>query len=83
MKTAIPWVLLGALILYRRTWGAKTADDVDDLRRRLSVAHRETADWQNEARHWRAEAEKYRDMGYGLAEQVFKAQVASVEWENV
>jgi hypothetical protein len=58
MKAAVPWVLLGALVLYRRTWGAKTAEDVDDLRRRLAVAHRETKDWQGEARMWRARAEE-------------------------
>lgn len=57
MKTAIPWVLLGLLVLYRRTWGAENADEFAALRRRLACAHRETKDWQNEARYWRACAE--------------------------
>lgn len=54
MKASVPWVLLGALVLYRRTWGAKTPEEVDALRRRLALAHRETREWQDEARMWRA-----------------------------
>lgn len=55
MRVAIPWAALGLLVLYRRTWGAC---DCESLRRRLTVAHRETKDWQNEARYWRAQAEE-------------------------
>lgn len=57
MKAAIPWALLGALVLYRHTWGSKTADEVDALRRRLALAHRQTQDYQQEARYWRAQSE--------------------------
>ena len=63
-KTLIPWALLGLLVLYRRTWGAC---DCDALGRRLAVAHRETKDWQNEARFW---ASKYaEEFGWKLAEK--------------
>lgn len=51
MIRAVPWVILGLLVLYRKTWGAC---DCPGLKRRLGVAHRETRDWQNEARYWRA-----------------------------
>lgn len=51
MTRAVPWIILGLLVLYRKTWGAC---DCPGLKRRLVVARREARDWQNEARYWRA-----------------------------
>lgn len=46
----VPWLALAAYILYRHTWGR---DEVDALRRRLAIAHRETNDWRAEAWQWK------------------------------
>lgn len=43
----IPWAILGALVLYRRTWGAC---DCEGLKDRLRAAHREVAGYQLENR---------------------------------
>jgi hypothetical protein len=51
----LPWLLLGTVLLYRKTWGACQCDD---LGRRLAIAHRETQGYLNEARYWRALAEE-------------------------
>lgn len=50
---ALPWLALAAYITYRHTWGT---DEVDALKRRLAVAHRESNDYLNEARYWRSKA---------------------------
>lgn len=50
MKTAIPWLLLTVALAYRLTWGRP---DADGLRRRLALAHRETAEWRAEAIQWK------------------------------
>jgi hypothetical protein len=44
------WAVLGALILYRRTWGSQNAEEIQGLRRRLVAAHREVAGYQVENR---------------------------------
>lgn len=44
MKWA-PWILLGAVVWYRRTWGAC---DCEALRRRLVAAQREVHGYQVE-----------------------------------
>lgn len=45
------WLFLGLYVVYRRT---VKACDCEGLRRRLVIAHRETRDYQDEARIYQA-----------------------------
>lgn len=57
---ALPWAVMALLILYRRTWGRTTVQDLDDLRRRLVCSHREVAGYQYENRMLMNEIERLR-----------------------
>lgn len=55
MKTLIPWLILGGLILHRAT---RAECDCKALERRLAAAHRDRDLWVWEARFWHMQTER-------------------------